>query len=103
MQNRLVIIITILGTIIVKIVVSMIWYSKHCKATDKVRHFSCNSEGTVRPFNQLLHTLNRQDIDISSPKLMYTMASIKDKTHLGRGTPIPKEKPLVGQSNKQVN
>ena len=36
-----------------------------------------------------------RDIDISFPKLISTMASAKDKTHLGRDTPTPYQKPLV--------
>ena len=39
MPNWLVIIITILETIMVIMVVSMILYSKYCRATDKVRYF----------------------------------------------------------------
>ena len=50
-----------------------------------------------------MHTLNRRDIDISSPKLISTIASTKDKTHLGRDPPIPKKKTLVVQYDKQAN
>ena len=48
--------------------------------------------------------LNRWKIDISSPKLLSTMATTKDKTHSERDTPSPEKKPLVVVVyNKQAN
>ena len=39
MPNWLLIIITAIGTIVLVIIVSTVWYFKCCKATGKVRHF----------------------------------------------------------------
>ena len=47
--------------------------------------------------------LNRWRIDISSPKLISTMAATKDKTWSGRDTLTPEKNSLVVQYNEQVN
>ena len=45
--NWLLIIITVLGTTVLVILVSVIWYIKYCKATDKVRYFLTYLRGKI--------------------------------------------------------
>ena len=47
--------------------------------------------------------LNRRNIGISSPRLVSTVTSTKDKTCLGRDAPTPKKKAIVVQYNMQAN
>ena len=45
MPNRVLIIITVVGTIVLVILVSTIWYLKYYKARGKVRHFLAKLRG----------------------------------------------------------
>ena len=55
------------------------------------------------PTTKQLQVLNRQKIDISSPKLISTMTATKAKIHLQRDAPALEEKPLIMQYNKQAD
>ena len=96
MVNWLLIIITVLGTIVLVILVSTIWYFKYCKATCKVRHFPPYSEQNITPLYQVLTSCKYWmdgKINILSLKLIST------KQLLCR--PSQEENPLV-QYNKQA-
>ena len=45
--NWLLIIIRVLGTIVLLIIASMIWYFRYCKAIGKVRHFLKQLRGII--------------------------------------------------------